>query len=549
MPFGFALFSQPDPDTFGGRDAFNCIIREVIAVFNNKIKLPRILKRVDVLVLRAYIGPFMVTFVLSMFLFLMQFLWKYIDELVGKGIEPGILAQLIFYSLADLVPMALPLTIMVAGLMTFGNLSESFELVAMKANGMSLRRILTPVFILMLLLGITNFFFMNVVIPKANLEAKALLWDLRQKKPAFNIAEGVFYQQIDGYSIRIGKKEKDNETVKDILIYEYKDDDSKRLNVIRANSGKMLLSADKRTLNFTLENGVRYEEMTAMENYSRTTPFNIMRFEKQRMAIDLSSLDLKFTERDAYKGDYRLMKMSELNMEIDSFHRRVKRMERENAGFMRRYIHYPGVLGNVTDNKTSAKDTVYKVKLKTDLIQNFNADIQPVVLAGAVSNARGLKATVDGLISNTKFDREEIAPYFVEWHKKFTLSVIIVLLFLISAPLGAIIRKGGIGMPLVISVILFVLFYAINMVGEKIGKEGMVPIWMGMWMSSLVLLPIGVIITYKATKDSTVLSLERYTRFLNRVLLLAGLVAFLKNSETVQKWRGRLKSGSNGGSQ
>jgi lipopolysaccharide export system permease protein len=518
-------------------------------VSQNKFKLPRVLKRVDVLVLRAYVGPFMVTFVLSMFLFLMQFLWKYIDELVGKGIEPGILAQLIFYSLADLVPMALPLTIMVAGLMTFGNLSESFELVAMKANGMSLRRILLPVFILMLLLGVTNFFFMNVVIPKANLEAKALLWDLRQKKPAFNIADGVFYQQIDGFSIRIGKKEKDNETVKDILIYEYKKDDSKRLNVIRAKDGKMIMSQDKRMLFFTLNDGVRYEEMTGMEGYSRTAPFNMMKFQRQKMAIDLSSLDLKFTERDAYKGDYRLMKISELNNEIDSFHRKEKRMTRENIGFMKRYVHFAGILGNSRDTSTPRNDSIFKLKSKADILENYAKIDHTQIMASAIGNARGLKGTVDGLISNSKYEYEEIAPYFAEWHKKFTLSVIVVLLFLISAPLGAIIRKGGIGMPLVISVVLFVFFYAINMVGEKIGQEGVVPIWVGMWMSSLVLLPIGLFITYQATKDSSVLSLERYTGFLKKVLGINLLFSKVRGNETFQRMRKRGRDKFYGGNE
>lgn len=479
-----------------------------------KVKLPKILKRIDVLVLRSFIGPFAITFALSMFLFLMQFLWKYIDELVGKGIEPAVLAQLIFYSLADLVPMAMPLTIMVAGLMTFGNLSESFELVAMKANGLSLQRILRPVFVLMIFLAVVNFFFMNVVIPKANLEAKALLWDLRQKKPAFNIQEGAFYQQIEGYSIRVGKKEKDNESISDILIYEYKSDDSKRLNVVRAEKGKMVLSNDKRMLYFTLQNGIRYDEMTGMKEYSRTAPFNLMKFETQKMSIDLSSLDLKFTERDAYKGDYRLMNINELNQEIDSFQRKEKLMLKENKGYLARYLHFPGMFGPYQSVKKSATaDTFYKPLSKGSLLANYHADIQPQVLSGAINNARGIKSTVDGLVANLKFESDEIAPYRAEWHKKFTLSVLILLLFLVSAPLGAIIRKGGIGMPLVISVVLFVLFYAVNMVGEKIGKEGVVPIWFGLWLSSFILLPIGLLITWKATNDSSVISFDKFKRF------------------------------------
>lgn len=475
-----------------------------------------LIKRVDLLVLRSFIGPFLVTFVLSMFLFLMQFLWKYIDELVGKGIEPLILMKLIFYSLADLVPMALPLTVMVAGLMTFGNLSESFELVALKANGISLFRILRPVFMLMLGLAVLNFFFMNVVIPKANLEAKALLWDLRQKKPAFNIQEGVFYQQIDGFSLRIGKKHADNEGVEDVLIYEYKGDESKRLNVVRAEKGRMVLSPDKRTLYFTLFNGVRYDEMTKNPDYSRTAPFNQMRFEKQQMIIDLSSLDLKFTERDAYKGDYRLMNISELNHELDSAELRLQKQKTENAGFLARYMHLPGILGNKSRPESN---TVRTSKIRFLLPKHGNQPLsgQASILAGAINNARGFKGTIDGLITGLKYDEEQLAPYKVEWHKKFTLSVLLIMLFLISAPLGAIIRKGGIGMPLVISVLLFVLFYAINLVGEKIGKEGVMPIWAGMWMSSAILFPIGLYITVKAASDSAILSLEAYQKFFNRL--------------------------------
>ncbi len=465
----------------------------------------------DVLLLRAYIGPFVATFVLSMFLFLMQFLWKYIDDLVGKGINFGILAELIFYSLADLVPMALPLTVMVAGLMTFGNLSENFSLVAMKANGISLLRILRPILILMILLTGVNFYFMNYVIPKAHLEATALLWDLRQKKPAFNIDEGVFYQQIDGFVIRIGKKEKDNETVKDVLVYEYKKDDSKRLNVMRAESGLMRTSADKRYLYFTLYNGVRYDEMTGMTNYKKTSPFNMMKFKTQFLKIDLSSLDLKFTEREAYKGDYKIMNIHQLQKELDSFKVKEDKTLADSRFFMSKYLHMPGLYKqDYLKNKDSAAvDSIIKPLTKEEILSNYRPELAQNIMNSAINHARGMKGTLDGYVSNFKLNYEEMAPYKVEWHKKFSLSVIILLLFLISAPLGAIIKKGGIGMPLVVSVVMFVLFYAINLVGEKIGKEGVVPVWTGMWLSSLVLFPLGIWITYKATRDSSVIAVDK----------------------------------------
>jgi lipopolysaccharide export system permease protein len=462
------------------------------------------LKKVDVLLLRSYVGPFAVTFFLSMFLFLMQFLWKYIDELVGKGISTDILAKLIFYSLADLVPMAMPLTIMVAGLMTFGNLSESFELVAMKSNGISLLRALRPIFLLMCVLAVMNFLFLNYVIPKAKLEQAAMMIDVRQKKPTFNIAEGIFYHNIEGFAIRVGKKEKDNQTVRDVLIYEYKKDDSKRLNVLRADWGTMILSADQTVLNFTLYNGVRYEEMTNAPEYRKTHPFNQMYFEKQRMQIDLSSLDFQFTDRDLIASDYRLQNVSQLMKEIDTFNLKCGVLRADNSKYLGKYLHVPGVMDRDTNMMKYQRNSLAFSPLKeSQIIKNYPKEQRATIVAAAVNHARSVKGTEEGLSTSLEFEETDVDLYRSELHKKFAFSILVILLFLISAPLGAIIRKGGIGMPLVISVILFVLFYAVNLTGEKMGKEGIVPVWIGSWMSSMLLLPIGLVITYRASIDKS----------------------------------------------
>lgn len=447
----------------------------------------------------------MVTFVLSLFLFLMQFLWKYIDELVGKGIPTGVLIKLIGLSLADLVPMALPLTVMVAALMTFGNLSESFELVAMKANGVSLLRILRPVFLFMSALVFANFLFLNFVIPKANLEFKAMLLDLRSKKPAFNIDAGQFYQQIDGVAIRIGEKAEDNETVKDVLIYEYKNDDSKRLNVIRAEHGKMVMSADQRILNFTLYDGVRYEEMTSAESYKRTLPFNQMYFKKQQMVVDLSSLDFTFSDRERMSTDYRLLNVNQLFLEIDSFDMRMQKHYLDNQNYLNRLIHYTPSFPNPVPGKSAQIDGFRELK-DTSIYNNYSKTKHMAMKSLAVSLARGIKGTLDGYASTVEFEKKDVALYQSELHKKFSYSFLLMMLFLIAAPLGAIIKKGGIGLPLVISVLLFVLFYAINITGEKMGKELVVPVWFGMWMSTLVLLPIALIITFQALRDRSFFS-------------------------------------------
>ena len=452
----------------------------------------------------------------------MQFLWKYIDDLVGKGVSPMILAELIFYSLADLVIMALPLTIMVAGLMTFGNLSESNALTAIKGSGVSLMRILRPLFVFMIFLCMGNFYFMNYIIPKAHFEGIALLWDLRQKKPAFNIDKGVFYKEIDMFAIRLGEKEEDNETVHDVTIYQFKKDDSKLLTIMRAKDGIMKLSKDKRTLIFTLTDGVRYDEMTSSENYKETKPFNLMKFKKQIMTIDLSSLDLKFTERDAYSGDHAMMNVNQLQSQLDTLGIEMDKRIEETSYFWGRYIHFPGYFSNGYRNKKfnpKGRDSVITILENKNVLKQYPKESKRQILSLALTNARGLKGSIDGTKASYNTARQEAAPFQAEWHKKFTLSVISMLLFLIAAPLGAIIKKGGIGMPLVISVVMFVLFYAVNLVGEKIGVSGAVPLWMGMWLSSIVLLPVGLWITYRASQDSHAISLDSFFKLFKNTLI------------------------------
>ena len=460
------------------------------------------IRKLDLLILRSYIGPFVVTFFISMFLFLMQFLWKWIEELVGKGIGLGMLSKLLLFSLPDLVPMALPLTIMVAGLMTFGNLSESFELVAMKANGISLGRALRPIFILMCLLAVANFFFLNYVIPKAKLEQYGMLLDFRQKKPAFSIDEGVFYQGIDGFSIRIGKKESDNQTIKDILIYEFKSDDSKRLNVVKAEKGTMILTDNDRLLNLTLYNGIRYEEMTNSPEYRKTAPFNKMFFKVQRMQIDLSSLDFQLSDRDAISSDYRLQSVQQLMKYIDTYDIKVAKIKEENNKYVSRYLHVPGLM-KIDSSLLSFRRLANKFQLleEDSILLNYPASQRGAIASTAINHARSIKGMVDGMMSTLQYEETDINLYKVELHKKFAFSVLLILLFLISAPLGAIIKKGGIGMPLVISVVFFVIFYAINLTGEKMAQGGVVPVVVGSWMSSMFLLPVGLIITYRANRD------------------------------------------------
>ncbi len=466
------------------------------------------IKKLNILVLKAFLGPFVATFFISLFLFLMHFLWKYIDDLVGKGLEWHVIGRLIFYSMADLVPMALPLAVMISSLMTFGNLSESYELVAIKSAGVPLYRAMWPAFVVMLLLALTTFYFSNIVIPRANLEAKSLLYDVRQKKPAFNLKEGTFYNEIDGYQILVGKKYDDNQTIEDVLIYEQKPGQH-ILNIIKAKRGKMNLSDDKRILFFTLEDGTRYDEMVEQPSYFRSYPSNIMKFKRQKLTFDLSALDLKLTGKESWGNDHRIMNIRELQFQMDTVNMSINRFKKYVKEFLTPYFLY---------NDTFLLQNQASKLTKEDILSNFPKSSHAAINERALGQVRMMSTIANGQNESIKGETKEYNRFAAEWHRKFTLSIVIILLFFISAPLGAIIRKGGLGLPLVISVLMFVVYYVLNLIGEKIGKEGIIPLWTGMWLSTFFLLPLGLFLVYKASRDSAVLNMESYSRFFKKLI-------------------------------
>jgi len=423
----------------------------------------------------------------------MQFLWKYIDEFVGKGLEWHVFARLLFFAMADLIPFALPLAVLLSSIMTYGNLAETSELVAIKSAGISLRKVLTPSFIVMLLLSLLTFYSSNIIIPKANLEFKTLLWDIREKKPAFNIKEGVFYSQIENFSIKVSKKEKDNQTVRNIIIYE-KQPDNPMLNVIRAEWGVMKLSENERALLFTLYNGVRYEEMTGSQNYYRTRPHNTMKFAKQVMAFDLSQLDLKKTEKELYKGNYRFLNVKELTVEIDSMDKEILQSKQQYAKYIKPYF-------SIYNTQYSKRDSVTALS-HNKLIDNFAKVKQEELINTAQDNVRNILSMVESNQTSLSELTNEELKYAVERQKKYTLAAVILVLFFLAAPLGAIIRRGGLGLPMVVSILLFILYYVVDMIGTKIAKEGIVDVWLGTWLSTLVLTPVAIWIYYKASRDA-----------------------------------------------
>ena len=475
------------------------------------------IKKLDILIIRSFIGPFIVTFFVSLFVLIMQFFWLYMDEMIGKGISIWMLIQLLVYMSTTLVPLALPLSILLSSIMTFGNMGENFELVAIKSSGISLLRFLRPLFIFIIGISVLAFLFSNNVIPVANLKALSLLYDVRNAKPTLNIRPDQFNNEIQGYSIRVGSKDKDGNTIRDVVIYDHTDMTGNN-KVILAKEGQMIASADKQSLIFKLRDGWRYEEGSnhGLHDLTQTR----MHFAKWDKVFDLSSLNFTRQDESLFKNAYQMMNVKQLSGEIDSLKKYKIKSFNSVGGYLAPYV--------TIDNKS--KDGGEMVKMvnntnthsQTQVYDSSFLEIIPdspriSVLQTAYNNMRNFKSLMDVTALSKKLDAENYLKFDVEFHRKFTLSFACILLFLIGAPLGAIIRKGGLGMPLVIAVVFFMVFHILNITGEKLAKTGSVVPWLGMWMSTLLLLPLASWLIIAARNDSQIFTREWYTRIWRRI--------------------------------
>lgn len=441
------------------------------------------------------------TFLISLFVLLMQFLWKYIDDLVGKGLDWIIIFKLMVYVSITLVPLALPLSLLISSIMTFGNLAEHFELTAFKSAGVSLQRVMQPLVITAFAICLAAFYFSNYVLPIANLKMNALLYDVRQQKPALLIKEGVFYNGIDGYSIRIGSKNKDGNTLEQIMIYDHSKNRG-NTKLILAESGKMVMSEDERYLLLTLYKGSSFEELEDKPEKS-TKPFMRTEFEEQLVRLDLSSFKMTRTNEQLFKDNYQMLNLKQLSYSSDSIQRTIT--DKQND------LYNSLVMSLSIDSTKNAKarDTKFMNKV---FLENLPPDRRKFISTTALYAARNIKSILETNIVDKEIKSRSLAKHRIEWQRKFTLSFACLILFFIGAPLGAIIRKGGLGMPIVVSIIFFVIYHVISISGEKFAREGVIPPWKGMWLSSMLLLPIGIFLTYKATTDSALFDWELYKK-------------------------------------
>jgi lipopolysaccharide export system permease protein len=466
------------------------------------------MKKLYWFILKSYLGPLVMTFFIALFILLMQFLWKYIDDLVGKGLEWYVIAKLLFFASSTFVPYALPLAILLSSLMMFGNLGEHYELVAMKSAGISLSRIMRPLIVVSILISLVGFYFSNVILPTANLKFLSLLFDIREKKLAFNIKEGAFYYGIDGYVIRVGKKDPDGNTIRDVMIYDHtKHQGDVSLTV--AKWGKMELTPDKRFLIFRLYNGTNYEERIDLRNSNITHPFQHTKFSEQYQQFDLSTFQLTRTDEKLFKNNYEMLNTGQLRKSIDSIQKETLEGQ---INFGKLFIHNYYFLA-ATDTLKKPVNNVSGHKLPKDLLAGFTPADRSRIIESAKNAAFGVSENLKANSENFYQKEKTLHRYQVAMHKKFTFSIACFLLFFIGAPLGAIIRKGGLGLPAVISTIFFILFWILSITGEKYTIEGVLPAYQGMWIAPLVLLPIGVFLTYKATIDASLLDVDAWIKF------------------------------------
>ena len=474
-----------------------------------------IIKKLDKFIIKSFILLFCATFFICLFIFMMQFLWKYVDELVGKGLAMTVLAQFFFYSALTLVPSSLPLAVLLASLMTFGNFGERYELLAMKAAGIPLTRIMAPLIVLSIFLGCTSFYFQNVIAPHASVKLWTLIVSMREKSPELDIPEGVFYDQINKYNLYIKSKDRKTGMMYNVMIYDFTSG-FENAHIIVSDSGKLEMTADKKFLKLTLYNGEQFENLQNQTGLSRNVPYRRESFKRKETLIEFNS-DFSMVDGSFMSNQSMSKNMAQLSSDIDSMGVRLDSIGRANyAESIDRLQFYKA--DNVSEENRRRYgslsvnvDSVYDNASLSDKKKYLDASQRNV--GAALSDWKFRNYTIDE-------NDYQVRKHQTEWYRKITLSLACVIFFFIGSPLGAIIRKGGLGMPVVVSVVMFIFYYIIDNTGYKMARDGNWNVTFGMCLSTVVLALLGGFLTYKANKDSTVLSADAYKAFYRKLFLI-----------------------------
>jgi len=483
------------------------------------------LKRLDIFILKNFFTLFLGTFVISLFVVMMQFLWKYIDDLVGKGLGIDVIAQFFFYAAETLVPMALPLAILLAALISFGNLGERLELLAIKAAGISLWRTLRPLALLMVLLTGWSFYFQDIVAPAAQHKLMQLLYSMRQKSPELDIPEGVFYDGVEGMNLFVQKKNKETGVLYGVIIYNMRDGVN-NAHIILADSGKLETSADKQHLLLHLWQGEQFENLNSNALATKEVPYRRESFVQKHFIIDFNQnfemSDADFSNSERTKDIVHLQtSIDSLTQVVDSVSRSFSTDMQHGTLFVPNSANNPGEAYELADDNTVVKKPKATAPPKEIDIDSVFAHMTPSHQIAAMQRAQN-KATLAAIDMQYRADvmesyAKELRLHRIQIWQKITLALACLVFFFIGAPLGAIIRKGGLGMPVVVAVIIFIFYYIVNSLGYNLAYGGTIPPWLGMWFSTAVLAPLGVFLTVKSNNDSVVFNIDAYTNFFRRL--------------------------------
>lgn len=473
------------------------------------------IKRLYLFILKTFLPLVLMTFMICLFIVLMQFIWQHIKDFVGKGLEIGVLAEMFFYAAMSMVPLALPLAILLASLMTFGNLSERFELLAIKASGVSLIKIMRPLIVTIIFIATGAFFFQNNLLPTIQVKMWALLYSMKQKSPALDIPEGVFYNQIEGYNIFVREKDNKKNMMYDIIIYDISKG-AENAMIILADSGNLKFTDDNHFLFLTLESGESFENLKSQEASSTIVPYRRETFSRKEILIPFDAGFNRLDESsmsDKYVGK----NITELKHAVDSMTSIVDSIGTSIGNELKTASYY-----NILERATSSSQP----SSQAISLNNFNIDNAYSTASvqerenwtnRALNKARTIKQEYEFKSYRANEQKNLIRRHEIEMHKKFTLSFACLIFFFIGAPLGAIIGRGGLGTPIVVSVILFIFYYIIDNSAYKMARDGVWEVWQGLWLSSAVLLPLGIFFTYKAVNDSAVFNKDAYMNFFRKL--------------------------------
>lgn len=453
---------------------------------------------------------FVGTFFICLFIFIMQLLWLYVDELVGKGIPMDVLMKFFYYAALTLVPKSLPLAVLLAALITFGNFGERMELTAMKAAGVPLLRVMSPLVAFSIGLGMMSFYFQNVTVPYANLQLQTLLISMKQKSPELEIPEGAFYDGIENYNLYVKKKDNNTGMLYGVVIYNM-GNGFENATILKADSGRLETTADKQHLKFVLYHGEQFENLKDGQINSKNIPYRREQFGEKTMLIEFSTdfdmMDGSFLSANAMNKNMPQLAhdVDSMSVEQDSIGRAYFAQLKSNS-----YASYQLTKGDTT----KLREFVEKEQVsRVDVDSLFHSSTREQRKKWLENEQRRIKNLGDelSLKAKTVYNADKkIRRHQIEWFYKITMSLSCLVFFLIGAPLGAIIRKGGLGMPIIVSVFTFIVYYILDTSGTKLAREGEIPVWWGTWMSTAVLAPVGIFLTYQANKDSGVFNPDLY---------------------------------------